>query len=137
MSGLVLVADWPIQCCGEEFAVGDVVTWPIVPCDQDGGTWASVIGVQVDAGITGTYDSHGDEPPRGTTGVVRRVRTLSCRYGAVPPPADPRELQPVPGTGVLEDVMRIEKWYGTDFDPLVLRFCGWLVDLELNPSAHI
>lgn len=125
MTELVYVADWQIQCCGEEFAVGDVVTWPILARDRSDDLW------EVDEEITGTYDSHGDEPLPEMTGVVRRIRTMSCQYAAAPPPADPRERVAVAGTAVVEDVMAIEKWYGTGFDPDVLVFCGWLVDLEV------
>lgn len=130
MTELVWISDWQIQCCGSECAVGDEVTWPVYPRDTfAGNTWVALVGEEIDAAITGTYDSHEDEPLPMMTGVVRRIRTVTSHYAAAPPPADPRERWPVPGTGVIEDVTAIEKWYGADFDRDVLVFSGWLVDL--------
>jgi hypothetical protein len=101
----------------------------VLPRAQFTGDWAAVLGDEQDAAITAAYERHEDEPP-DVTGTVRRIRTVSCRYAPSPPPHDPRELRPVRGTGVLEDVPVAEQWYDTDVAGL--RFCGWLVDLEVS-----
>lgn len=131
MTDLVYISDWQIQCCGEEFAVGDEVAWPIAPVGVT--DWESLVGPELAAALTGSYEAHEDEPTSRLTGTVRGIRTVSCRYAPAAPPEDARTLCPVPGTTVLGGVEAIEKWYGTDFDPLVLRFCGWLVDLDVSP----
>jgi hypothetical protein len=129
VSVLVWVSDWQIQCCGEDFSVGGEVTWTILPRAQWAGGMEPVLGVELDAAVTGSYETHGDDPLPELGGTVRRIRTVSCRYDASPPPHDPREQRPVPGTSVLEDVPVAEKRFDTDI--YGLRFCGWLVDVEV------
>jgi hypothetical protein len=128
VSGLVYVADWEIQCCGEEFAVGDEVAWPVAPADHADPFWEPLLGPRLASALTGSYQAHEEETPPQIRGTVLGIRTVSCRYAPV---ADgDAHLRPVLGTTVLERVEAIEKWYGGDADPLVLGFSGWLVDLE-------
>ena len=131
MRALVWISDWQIQCCGEEFAVGDEVTWPVVPAAPASGLFA---GTELASSLIATYEAHGDEPMSRASGTVREIRTVGCRY-APGPPADRSDLSPVPGTTVMEPVEAIETWRGTAFDPLVLRHCGWLVELDPSPTG--
>ena len=129
MSDLVWISDWQIQCCGEEFAVGDQVTWPVLPATAAGPVFD---GTEFASALVGRYEAHEDESPPLVSGTVRAIRTVGCRY-APGRPEDRSDLSPVPGTTVVEPVEAIERWYGTAFDPLVLMFCGWLVELDDLP----
>lgn len=137
MTELVWVSDWQIQCCGEEFAVGDDVAWPLLPVNRANTYFEPLLGGALAAGLTHSYAGHEEPEVPHVSARVRGIRTVSCRYAPLPPPADQRELHVVPGTAVIEPVQGIDKWYGTDVDPDGPRFCGWLVDLDLslNPSG--
>ena len=134
MSELVWVSDWHIQCCGEEFAVGDEVWWPLLPAHRAGPYWEPLLGPTIAAELRHSYEGHEEPEVPRVPGVVRAIRTVSCRHAPLPPPADQRELHVVPASAVIESVDAIDQWYGTDHDPLVLSFCGWLVDLDLDAA---
>lgn len=131
MNELIWISDWEIQCCGSEFAIGDETVWPVSPMDRSDPYWMPILGPELTEALTGSCASHEEEPPPRMSGTVRRIRTVSCRYAPLAPPADQGRSFPVPGTAVIEQIQAIEKWYGTDFDPEVLNFRGWLVDLEV------
>lgn len=130
MSELVYVASWEIQCCGEEFAVGDVVEWPVRPADHADPFWEPLLGADLTARLWGTYEAH-DDDVRLVPGTVRGIRTVACHTAPRPGAADPTRHYVVPGSGRLEPVDAIEKWYDLDGDPSGLHFGGWLVDLDV------
>jgi hypothetical protein len=131
---LVWISSWEIECCGEESAIDETVTWPVMP--RDGG-WVDVLGAELATRVTASYEGHEGDVP-GVTGVLRRIRTVTCRYGPAPRPDAPHLNVPVAGTGALDDVRSIEKWHGMRVDTTpdtageFLAFCGWLVDLEVS-----
>jgi len=135
VSELVWVSDWQLQCCGEEFAVGDEVTWTVVTRSRASGSWAPVLGEEQEAAITLHYERHEDEPLSSVTGVVRRIRMMCCRHAPSPPPDDPRGHRPVPGTGLLEDVSAVERWQEAAAPGMT--FTGWLVDLDPSRTAGV
>ncbi|GAA5109254.1 hypothetical protein GCM10023339_09120 [Alloalcanivorax gelatiniphagus] len=134
MTELVWVADWHIQCCGEEFAVADEVSWPLLPADRANPHWEALLGSNIAGELRHSYEGHEEPEVPRVPGVVRGIRTVSCRYAPLAPPADQRELHVVPGTAVIEPVEAIDTWYGTGFDVDTdgQRFCGWLVAVELR-----
>lgn len=132
MSELVYVSDWEIQCCGEDFAVGDHVEWPVLPVDRADPFWEPLLGPDLTARLWGTYEGHEEERPPGVTGTVRGIRTVVCRMAPLPPPADQRELHVVPGTGRFESIDAIDTWLDLHGDPSGLHFTGWLVDLDVS-----
>lgn len=134
MTELVWVSDWQIQCCGEEFAVGDQVAWPLLPVNRADTSFAPLLGGELAAGLTHSYEGHEEPEVPDVRGRVRGIRTVSCRYAPLPPPADQRELHVVPGTAVMEQVQAIDAWYDTGPDA-DLRFTGWLVDVDLDRSS--
>ncbi len=134
MSELVYVASWQIQCCGKESAVGDEVSWPVLPVNRADPFWEPLLGPDLTARLWGSYEGHEEEPPQ-VSGTVRGIRTVACRMAPRPGDAEPSSRHPVPGTVRFEPVDAMEKWYDLDGDPSGLLFCGWLVDLEAPPSG--
>jgi hypothetical protein len=132
----VYVADWQIQCCGKEFAVGDDVMWPVLPTDRADPFWEPLLGPDLTARLWGSYEAHEEEEPTQVSGTVRGIRTIGCRMAPRPEAADPKTLHAVPGTLRLEPVDAVEKWYDLDGDSSGLHFRGWLVDLDVAVTHH-
>lgn len=138
----VYVEEWQQRCCGEEFVVGDRVSWRL----RLEPNWSGFEAVEVDLGDGGDdeahvgglharwegpgrsrrgvlVEEHHDRPAASTAteGVVRRVRIVrrsfawSERHGAMAPTTDPIRLQPVDGPAA------------TPYDD---EITGWIVDLE-------
>lgn len=130
MTQLVWISDWEVQCCGDDFAVGDEVRWPLERADLTGGYWEPLLGPLLAAELDLTYAGHEEPAVARIPATVRGIRTVSCRYAPLPPPADQRTLHVVPGSAALEPVEAVDKWHdsGPDAD---LRFTGWLVEVEL------
>jgi hypothetical protein len=90
----VWVDGWQHACCGEDFAVGDRVTWTVT-YELDTPWAATVLGAAEAARITAAEEHHGDET--GTlTGTVTGIESVRCRYARGADGA----LHPVPGSGV-------------------------------------
>ncbi|MDX6764822.1 DUF6578 domain-containing protein [Streptomyces sp. F8] len=53
----VWVDDWQMQCCGEGFAPGDVVSWQLLEADPE--DYADVVGEDLAAGIDFHEEHHG------------------------------------------------------------------------------
>lgn len=123
MDGLVWVDGWQLECCGDPFAVGDVVTWDCTDADDE---WlASTLGPQAARTIR-FAEQHHDEPAADhpvVRGTVVGIQAAFCRYAPGP---DPTLLQPVPGSGVLRAIRST----GTgDEDPSGAHFLGYVVTL--------
>jgi hypothetical protein len=115
----VWMEGWQLQCCGEPFRLGASVSWRLA-YDRDLAWLADVLAptvVRVDA----AEDHHGGVV-QPTSGTVRRISLLHCRF-------DPA---PVPGSGQLSDVDAAVKWVDDRSD---LRFAGYLVDVTENRQA--
>ncbi|WP_235927923.1 GNAT family N-acetyltransferase [Goekera deserti] len=121
----VSVEGWQQQCCGERFAVGSTVSWPVRPSDPPGGL--------LDGGWPGAVayaeDHHGDAWPV-LAGVVRSIHVVvsdqepvagpsGAVWGRVPGSARRREVWAAdPGGPELHDR-----------DPR-RSFDGWVVELD-------
>ncbi|MET8507131.1 DUF6578 domain-containing protein [Streptomyces sp. NPDC004787] len=98
MTLTIWVDDWQMQCCGERFAPGDVVSWTLLEADPEEG--------------------------RTPTSVkVVSIAEVHCRY-AVPEDATDKVNHPVPGTTELVPVEEADGW--AKARPGV-RFVGYLV----------
>jgi hypothetical protein len=58
--------DWQHECCGEPFALGDAVTWPVVPV-QDRHRLAAALGPEVTADVVAATPT-GRSPTRRSCG---------------------------------------------------------------------
>lgn len=138
---LVWYAAWQMECCGEPFAVGDVVDWTLG--DVVDVEWlAAAVGGDLAADVTHVEDHH--DVDEGTTvrrGTVRGIRCAYCRYAPVAG-GDRKMLHPVAGTAVITAKDRVDGGEGMGGTPPVdgqhvseghLIFNGYLVELDLDP----
>ncbi|SDJ55735.1 DUF6578 domain-containing protein [Streptomyces indicus] len=121
----VWMDSWQMECCGEPFSTGDAVDWTVHRPDRE---WlAKVLGPERAAGVDFAEEHHGDADPEReenrVRGTVTALQYVHCRYA---PGAD-RTLHAVPGTALLSDVDRAEKWVE---DRGEHRFLGYLVRLR-------
>ncbi|MFB7755685.1 DUF6578 domain-containing protein [Streptomyces sp. NPDC056121] len=122
MTLTIWVDDWQIQCCGENFTPGDVVSWQLLEIDPE--DYAGVVGSERAAEINFREEHHGQE--EGKASALLRVLTVTevhCRY-AVPSGSTSNVQHPVPGTTVLVPVKGADGW--ADARPGV-SFAGYLV----------
>ncbi|MEU1009702.1 DUF6578 domain-containing protein [Streptomyces sp. NPDC088810] len=105
-----------MECCGTPFAVGDEVSWRLVPAARADDHY----------GAAARVENHGG-PDRATTGRVRGIELVHQEFLArhdpravAPPAAEPgevifvaagRRLEPVPGAPTLEPVDTCPKWF--------------------------
>lgn len=102
MTLTIWVDDWQIQCCGQSFEPGDVVSWTLLEVDPE--DYASVVGGERADEIDFRQEQHGQEEGHAPTPVeVVSIAEVHCRYG-VPPGATDKVNYPVPGTTVLAPV---------------------------------
>lgn len=102
MTLTIWVDDWQMQCCGEPFAAGDVVSWALVEVDPE--DYVHLVGEERAEGIDFCEEHHGGE--EGVLPVpleVVSVVEVHCRYGLLPGATD-RVRGPVPGTTELAPV---------------------------------
>ncbi|OKJ76459.1 DUF6578 domain-containing protein [Streptomyces sp. CB02460] len=102
MTLTIWVDDWQMQCCGEPFAAGDVVSWALMEADPE--DYVDLVGADRADAIDFCEEHHGGEEGCAPTSLeVLSVVEVHCRYG-VPPGARDRVNHPVPGTTVLVPV---------------------------------
>ncbi|MEV7371941.1 DUF6578 domain-containing protein [Streptomyces sp. NPDC090301] len=81
----IWVDDWQMQCCGEGFAPGDVVSWALLEVDPE--DYADILGSEPAAEVDFREEHHGQEEGRAPTSMeVVSVVEVHCRY-EVPPGA--------------------------------------------------
>ncbi|MET9953196.1 DUF6578 domain-containing protein [Streptomyces sp. NPDC006339] len=102
MTVTIWVDDWQMQCCGQSFAPGDVVSWNLVEVDPE--DYADIVGDERAAGIDFREEHHGDAQGAQERLEVLAVAEVHCRYGADAGP------HPVPGTAVLVPVEKADGW---------------------------
>ncbi|MEU2233084.1 DUF6578 domain-containing protein [Streptomyces vietnamensis] len=108
MTLTVWVDGWQIQCCGESFAPGDVVSWTLLEVGPE--DYADVVGSERAAEIDFCEEHHGRQEGRAPTSVeVVSIVEVHCRYG-VSPGATDKANRPVPGTAVLVPVEEADGW---------------------------
>ena len=118
-----------MECCGEPFAVHDIVEWTLVAV-ADNDSLKDVIGDELASRVT----HHEDHHVIAEIGEHRRHRgkvlSIRCAYGlyAPSPGGDENMLHPVAGTAEIVPVNRVDGREGRRSD---LDLNGYLVDLEL------
>ncbi|MET7287622.1 DUF6578 domain-containing protein [Streptomyces sp. NPDC005573] len=122
MTLTIWVDDWQIQCCGESFGPGDVVSWRLLEVDSE--DYADIVGTDRAAEIDFREEHHGREEERAPTRLeVLTAAEVHCRY-EVPPGATSDLYQPVPGTTALVPVEKADGWAKSRPDT---SFVGYLV----------
>jgi hypothetical protein len=118
-----------MECCGEPFAVSDVVEWNLA--DAPDVDWlAAAIGGDLAAQVTHQEDHHDlREDAITRKGKILSIRCAYCRY-APTPGGDERELYPVAGTAEITSAERIDGREGAGSS--TLHFIGYLVELDLE-----
>ncbi|WP_130337701.1 DUF6578 domain-containing protein [Streptomyces sp. BK022] len=118
----VWVDDWQMQCCGEDFAVGDVVSWTLIEADPE--DYADVVGEKRAEGIGFREEHHGGAGECAAASVeVLSIDEVHCRY-EIPAGATDRLHVPVRDTTVLVPVGRADGWARPRPD---VSFAGYLV----------
>ncbi|MGW7588701.1 DUF6578 domain-containing protein [Streptomyces rubiginosohelvolus] len=117
----IWVDEWQMQCCGENFASGGLVSWPLMGADPE--DYVDIIGEERAAELDFCEEHHGQEQQGPTSLEVLSIAEVHCRY-AMPPGSVDKMHGPVPGTTVLIPVDRATGW--TQAQPDV-RFAGYLV----------
>ncbi|MFF9351652.1 DUF6578 domain-containing protein [Streptomyces sp. NPDC014734] len=122
MTATVWVDDWQIQCCGQSFAPGDVVSWTLLEVDPE--DYADIVGGERAAGIDFCEEHHGRDEGRAPVRLeVLSVDEVHCHY-EVPAGSASNIHHPVPGTTVL---VPVEAADGRAEARPGLRFVGYLV----------
>lgn len=128
MDRRIWVEAWQLQCCGDPFGVGELVSWT-VPEAVDREYLATVIGEEAAAGVSDYEDRHdvsgGDV--RSLSGTVKEISAVSCHFAP-----QGRALYPVPGTAVVEARSRADGW---EHEHESLRFLGYIVSLDSPTPA--
>ncbi|MDX3752110.1 hypothetical protein PV734_36735 [Streptomyces sp. AK08-02] len=122
MTLTVWVDDWQMQCCGQSFAPGDVVSWTLLEVDPE--DYADVVGSGRADEIDFREEHHGQGEERAPAPVeVVSIAEVHCRY-EIPPGANDKVSRPVPGTTVLVPVKEADGWAKARPD---VGFAGYLV----------
>ncbi|WP_330344852.1 hypothetical protein OHA09_17075 [Streptomyces longwoodensis] len=122
MTLTIWVDDWQIQCCGQSFAPGDVVSWTLLEVDPE--DYADVVGRGCADEIDFREEHHGQGEGHAHTSVeVVSIAEVHCRY-EVPPGATDDVNHPVPGTTVLVPAKEADGWAKARPD---VSFAGYLV----------
>jgi len=130
MTLTIWVDDWQMQCCGETFGPGDVVSWTLLEVDPE--DYADIVGSERAAGIDFREEHHGQEQDHAPTGLeVLTIAEVHCDY-AVPPGSKDKVNYPVSGTTVLVPVEEADGW--AKAQPGV-RFAGYLVTARRATDA--
>lgn len=130
MRATVWIDDWQQECCGDPFAPGDDVEWPLSrEVDVDG--LAAMIGENDAVAVDLDLDSHGlstDATPR--QGTVVSITTVHARYEIR---ADLGARVALPETARRRRIDRAER-----FEPRApgMEFVGYLVDLDLRDDQR-
>ncbi|WP_418957964.1 DUF6578 domain-containing protein [Streptomyces tritici] len=121
MTVTVWVDDWQMQCCGESFGPGDVVSWELIEADPE--DYADLVGDEVAAGIGFREEHHGQGAGDAPVALeVVGVDEVHCRYEVSSRGGGVSE--PVPGTTEFVPVERADGWAKTRAG---VRFAGYLV----------
>ncbi|MYX34948.1 MULTISPECIES: DUF6578 domain-containing protein [unclassified Streptomyces] len=130
MTLTIWIDDWQIQCCGQNFALGDVVSWNLLEVDPE--DYADVLGSERAAAIDFCEEHHGQEGEQEPTELqVLTIAEVHCRY-EVRPDGAATALYPLPGTTVLVPVRKADGWAKAQPD---VRFAGYLVTAQRTTDA--
>ena len=130
---LIWYDGWQMECCGDPFAMGDVVEWTLD--DHPDVAWlGAAVGDELARQIAYAEEHHEDGGP-GTTrragGAVRTIRCAFCDFGRIVDGDD--ASHPVPGTAALVAADRVDgtEGRGGGRRELGRRFIGYVVELDL------
>ncbi|WP_189219079.1 MULTISPECIES: DUF6578 domain-containing protein [Streptomyces] len=131
MTLTIWVDDWQMQCCGQKFTPGGVVSWRLLEADPE--DYADIVGSERATEIDFREEHHGPGLERLTPTwlEVLTITEVHCRY-EVPPASTAHVEYPVPGTTVLVPVREADKW--AEARP-GLRFAGYLVTARRAPAV--
>lgn len=124
----VWIDGWQMQCCGEPFQVGSVVSWNLTPL-ADSAHLPNTLGDD-GARVTHTENHHGPDIPDGTVltvGTVKTIHVAFCKMASVPG-GDSSVCVPVPGSGWLSARTSASSADGEEEDDDSC-FLGYLVDV--------
>ncbi|MFJ8723052.1 DUF6578 domain-containing protein [Streptomyces sp. NPDC093269] len=131
MTLTIWVDDWQIQCCGENFTPGAVVSWQLLEIDPE--DYADVVGSERAAAINFREEHHGQEEGKASTPLrVLTITEVHCRY-EVPSDSTSNVQHAVAGTTVLVPVREADGW--ADARP-GLSFAGYRVTAERPTSKQ-
>ncbi|MFE7457746.1 DUF6578 domain-containing protein [Streptomyces sp. NPDC057554] len=131
MTLTIWVDDWQMQCCGESFTPGDVVSWHLLEIDPE--DYADLVGSDRAADIDFCEEHHGGEGDHAPTRLrVLTITEVHCQYEV--PSGNSNVRHPVPGTTEVVPVQEADGWAVTR--PHV-EFAGYLVTAErTEPSKE-
>lgn len=122
----VIYEEWQLTCCGTPFAIGDKVEWLVLDYGKVSGVTPPDVASRIGK-VDYFYEAHSSdwESLCVLTGVVRSIRGIYYRYGAVP---GQRALVPQSG--------HITELQSSDVEDSIedMSFAEYLVELE---SPHI
>lgn len=124
---VVWYSSWQMECCGDPFAVGDIVTWHLDDT-PDVDWYEAALGPELAQRITHAEEHHPtDEEFPEFTGRVITINQAWCEFGPAEP--DGRVLYPTPNSAVFEQVDRSD--IPGRRANAALTFNGWVVELDL------
>jgi hypothetical protein len=118
----VFMEYWQHECCGDLFAVGDAVTWPVRPVV--GGWLAGMLRDGFGPGVRWTVERHNDEVTQ-LHGTVSAIRSVFHRLERVE--RDPEHPRSLPGSAVLQEVQctgRTERFGDYEWAGYVVELSG-------------
>jgi hypothetical protein len=125
-----------LDCCGDPFALGSSVTWPLHGVDDAERRFLEALfGDDIAARITDGYERHGQhEPTSDVVGIVRSIEAVSWQIHPLAddsPETDALGVYALPGSVVIE-----ARPSAKAFDSVGGRNCfGYIVDLDVAFAA--
>jgi hypothetical protein len=123
---LVFVESWQHECCGEPFAVGDEVSWPLRGAAVEGDHLGRLLGAEVSRQLTAEVDRHSEDAEPVRLRVVA-VRAAFCEDEPVPVGSGGPVRRAVAGTTVFRELAEVDERYEV-LDGL--RWLGYVVEAQ-------
>jgi hypothetical protein len=121
----VWIDSWQMQCCGDEFSVGSMVTWSATPV-TDRSWFESFLEQDTAALITHHGEHHSDFVGMvEVQGLVRSIRAVYCRYSV-----KDRVSHPVARSATVERRESADGWEEEDEFGKGRVFVGYLVKVD-------
>ncbi len=128
---VVWYSAWQMECCGDDFAVGDTVRWHLDDA-PDPDWYDAALGPAVARRITHAEDHHpSDHEFPVLIGRVIGIQRAWCGYG--PTGKGDRVLSPISGSAWFEKVDESDLPGGRERGELI--FNGWVVEVDLVGRA--
>jgi hypothetical protein len=129
MSTTVWIDGWQMQCCGEPFQVGSVVSWNLTPVL--GSSHVPSILIADGPQITHIENHHGPDIPDGTVLTVGTVNAIQMAFCKVAPMSDDDSsvCVPVPSSGWLSTRTSASSADGDEGEDDDTHFLGYIVEI--------